>query len=335
MFGTGLNSTDLINNILGRVSEEALLRYYLNISEIPCLTNCPYRKDEHPSFGIYYTSGGNIGSKDFASGESIGDAFKILAKTWNTTLNTALIKIWADLEDGKISTYKPVQDKLIQRHNRISKSLNQSYLEVTVRDWMPHDVAYWGSFGISIDWLQLAEVYPISYIHTKNLLGQKRIIPAEKYAYVYIERKEGIITKKVYQPFSEHYKWRGNINKSVVSLWTKIPLTGDRVCICSSLKDALCLWANTAIPSIALQGEAYPISDTAKQNLISRYKKVYVCFDNDIWGIQDAKKFAEETGFTNIVLPQFEGGKDISDLYKSLNNKEIFKDTLLKLFEEQ
>lgn len=335
MFGLGSNSTDLINNILGRVSEETLLRYYLNISEIPCLISCPYRKDDHPSFGIYYTASGNIGSRDFASGESIGDAFEILAKTWDTTLNTALVKIWADLIDGRVDTSKPIQDKQTQQHHRVAKMSNQSYLEVTVRDWMPHDVEYWQSFGISIDWLQLAEVYPISYVHIKNILGQKRIIPAEKYAYVYIERKDGIITKKIYQPFSERFKWRGNINKSVVSLWTKIPPTGDKVCICSSLKDALCLWANTKIPSIALQGEAYPISETAKQNLLSRYNKVYVCFDNDKPGILDAEKFTKETGFINIVLPRFEGGKDISDLYKSLNNKDLFRDILLKLFEEQ
>ena len=33
-------------------------------------------------------------------------------------------------------------------------------------------------------------------------------------------------------------------------------------------------------------------------------------------GLQDAVKLCEATGFTNVVLPPFQDGKDISDLYK-------------------
>ena len=33
------------------------------------------------------------------------------------------------------------------------------------------------------------------------------------------------------------------------------------------MKDALCLWANTGIPAIAIQGEGYGISDTAVNEL--------------------------------------------------------------------
>ncbi len=332
MFGIGLPSENLIDSILGRVSEETLLKHYLGINTIPCLTNCPYRKDVHPSFGIYYTCGGSLNSKDFATGENVGGAFQILAKTWNTTINTALIKIWSDLIEGSIDSSTPIQQKSALKEYRSKSAQKQSYLEVTVREWLPHDVEYWNSYGISTAWLNLADVFPISYIHKKNIFGQKYIVAAEKYAYVYIERKEGIITKKIYQPFSEKHKWTNNMDKSVISLWSKIPETGDIVCICSSLKDALCLWANTGIPAIALQGEAYPMSNTAIMTLKDRYKHVYVCFDNDKWGLQDAVKFTKETGFTNIVLPPFDGGKDISDLYKSLTDKEDFKKIMSKLF---
>jgi hypothetical protein len=48
-------------------------------------------------------------------------------------------------------------------------------------------------------------------------------------------------------------------------------------------------------------------------------------YDNDIAGIGYAKDAAKETGFTNVLLPQFDGGKDVSDLYKSLDNKEDFQ----------
>ena len=127
------------------------------------------------------------------------------------------------------------------------------------------------------------------------------------------------------------YKWSNSHDGSVISLWTKIPQEGEQICICSSLKDALCLWANTGIPSIAVQGEGYSISSTARDELMKRFKKVFILFDNDKPGLQDGQKLSDKTGFINKVLPQFEGGKDISDLYKSVGKEEFLR-IINKLF---
>ena len=152
------------------------------------------------------------------------------------------------------------------------------------------------------------------------------VVVADKYAYAYVEHKEGKVTLKIYQPFNKSgYKWSNKHDNSVVSLWTKVPEYGEQICICSSLKDALCLWANTGIPSLAIQGEGYRMSDTAISELKRRYKQVFICLDNDEPGLKDAQKLAEETGFTNVVLPPFKGGKDISDLYKSKGKDEFIK----------
>ena len=148
-----------------------------------------------------------------------------------------------------------------------------------------------------------------------------------------MEHKEGKVTLKIYQPFNKDgYKWSNKHDTSVISLWTKVPEYGEQICICSSLKDALCLWANTGIPALAVQGEGYKMSNTAISELKKRYKKIFILFDNDKAGLIDGEKLALSTGFTNIVLPEFEGGKDISDLYHSLQNKEKFKETMIGLF---
>ena len=139
--------------------------------------------------------------------------------------------------------------------------------------------------------------------------------------------------RKIYQPFNKNgYKWSNRHDRSVISLWTKVPKEGDKICICSSLKDALCLWANTGIPSLAIQGEGYGMSDTAINELKRRFNKIYICLDNDEAGLKDGVHLANKTGFINVVIPQFKGGKDISDLYKVLGNKEQFKQTILSLF---
>jgi hypothetical protein len=210
-----------------------------------------------------------------------------------------------------------------------------SKLEVKVRPWRSYDYEYWNSYGIEPKWLKYAEVYPISHkIITKKELSagensaptQRRyIFPADKYAYCFVERKEGNLSLKVYQPFNTTgFKWCSKMDSSVISLWTKIPEYGDRVVICSSLKDALCLSCQLHIPAIAPQGEGYNLSETAVNELKRRYKKVFICFDKDAPGIKDAKSLSEKTGFPFIV-PDLGTEKDISDYFKSLKNKEDFK----------
>lgn len=90
------------------------------------------------------------------------------------------------------------------------------------------------------------------------------------------------------------------------------------------MKDALCISCQLHIPAIALQGEGYNLSETAANELKRRYKKVFICFDNDKPGIKDAKSLSKKTGFPFIV-PDLGTEKDFSDYYKSLENKEDFK----------
>ena len=114
------------------------------------------------------------------------------------------------------------------------------------------------------------------------------------------------------------------MDSSVISLWTKVPEYGDRIVICSSLKDSLVLSCQLHIPAICPQGEGYSISKTAASELRRRFKKVFICFDTDKAGREDAEKLAKETGFINVV-PDLGNEKDLSDFYKSLTDKQQFK----------
>ena len=73
------------------------------------------------------------------------------------------------------------------------------------------------------------------------------------------------------------------------------------------------------------------MSETAINELKRRFNKVYILLDNDTAGLKDGVSLAEATGFINLILPQFEGGKDVSDLYKA-KGKEAFLQIILPLF---
>lgn len=315
---------------LGNLSEADIAAYYFDIKSIPCLISSPLRQDKKPSFALYSPNGNEVNYIDFSNRDS-GRIWTLLTKVWNCSYSEARRKVFNDLGNKSLGTSIGV-GSYSGRGIKINTYLD---LQCRVREWRKHDLEYWESYGISLKWLKYANVYPISHkIVVKDNISYA--FGADKYAYAYVEFKEGKTTLKIYQPFNtKGYKWSNRHDRSVISLWTKVPKTGDRVCICASLKDALCLWANTGIPSLAIQGEGYGISNTAINELKTRFKKVYICLDNDKAGIKDAIKLSKDTGFINIVLPQFEGGKDISDYYKVLNNKEQFKLTILKLFDNE
>lgn len=322
-----------LNDILSKVTEGDILAFYLGITKIPALINSPLRNDNKPSFGIYSTNGVKIQYTDFSTKES-GGLFDLLKKMWNCDFEDVLDRINNDLCKF-VSTDININKSAKIPTCKIYKQNSSNQLRVKVRDWEAYDIEYWKSYGISLQWLKYAEVYPISHkIIIKE--GKRFVFKADKYAYAYVEHKENNVTLKIYQPFNKAgYKWNNKHDKSVLSLWTKVPEYGNRICICASLKDALCLSANTGIPAISTQGEGYGISDTAISELRRRYKEIYILFDNDEAGLKDGLSLSESTGFTNIILPKIEelgNPKDISDLYKALQNPDRFKKIILDLF---
>lgn len=319
-FGVTVDSVSL-NDIKSRVTETDILSFYLNIKELPCVINSPFREDNRPSFGIYFNNKSKrVYYKDYATNDS-GGLFDLLGKLWNCNYKKVLENINKDINNidkgnVKLNTGHTITIRSNDEHH------SSSDLQCKIREWKDYDIEYWSSYGISLKWLKYADVYPISHkIIIKD--GHKYVFKADKLAYAYVERKEGKVTLKIYQPFNKvGYKWSNKHDKSVISLWTKVPEYGDKICICSSLKDALCLWANTGIPSISVQGEAYNMSNTAISELKRRYKQIFICLDNDEPGLKDAQKLAKETGFTNVVLPKFDNeGKDISDAFKLLGKQ--------------
>jgi hypothetical protein len=312
---------------------QILTTVFPEITSIPCKISSPFRSDSNPSFSIYLDNNKHIKFKDFGDSDSHGGLLDLLCRKWKCPCSQVFSKI-IEVMANKESSDVPIKPKQIKTFTR--KELDTlTKVQVAVRPWKDYDYQYWASYGIEKAWLKHAEIYPISHkIITKKDeetgISNKYIFAADKYAYVFVERKEGNLQLKVYQPYNKKFKWCSKMDASVIGLWTKIPEYGDRVVICSSLKDALCLSCQLHIPTLCLQGEGYDISDTAISELKRRYKKVFISFDTDGPGIQDSKKLSERTGFINVI-PDLGKEKDYSDYYKSLEDKEEFKQ-LEKLF---
>lgn len=289
--------------LFNRFSEvEVLSSVFPDIKVLPCLMNSPFRRDDNPSFSIYLTNDNKVRYKDFGDG-STGSLLDLLCRYWNCTFSQVMDKISHLLKSGGVR----IRQKQIRTFTR-GEAEFLTELQVAVRPWKDYDYRYWEAYGITRKWLEYAEIYPISHkIITKHMKpgdkGETYTLPAPKYSYCYCEHKEDKLSMKIYSPFSERYKWCSKMDASVVSLWARVPEYGDKLVIASSVKDALTLSSNLHIPAIAPQGEGYNLSDTAIKELKRRYKRIYISFDGDEPGVENAAKLSAETGFDVIPCP--------------------------------
>lgn len=296
-----------LDDILKKVSEVDILNHYLGISTLPILINSPFRQDKNPSVSIFLNRNNSIIFKDFGTHKSY-NLWSFLEDYWCCSYEEVLNRLNKDLNN-----IKNISGTLKVTHHKqyIHKS---SKLEVTIREWRDYDLQYWESYGISLDWLKFGRVYPISHIFINN-----NRFPAEKHAYVYVEKKDGNITMKVYQPFSDRMKWLSKHDNSVWDLWDRLPQRGNKLIITSSRKDALCIWANTGIPAISLQGEGYIPKEHVVQQLKERFEVIYVLYDNDFNSdINNGRNFGKvlsgKFNLRQIEIPTKWRCKDTSDL---------------------
>lgn len=316
--------------------EYKALAYYLGVHHIPCKISSPFRKDSNPSLHITSSGAGHIRWMDFGTGE-YGNLKLLLAKIWHSSKKQVEEKLVKDAPQILAHEQNVEVIHTVSPKGTISFG-SEVTLEVRVRDWKPWDLEYWEGYGISKEWLEFGDIYPISHIFITKSSGTV-IVPAEKYAYAFVEFKDKKPTFKIYQPFSKQYKWRNTHDRSVWDLWSKLPEKGDLLIITSSRKDALCIWANTGIPAVSLQGEGYIPKAHVVNKLLLRFKRVCALYDNDFrsevnYGHEFGKKLAQTFGLEQLEIPTVYRSKDPSDLYHN-HGREKFIQVMKDLVNKQ
>ena len=326
------------SEILKYFSELEIFQHYID-DEVMLgkLILSPLRRENKASFGFFVGEGNEICFNDFKLGK--GDFIQFLRLRDGLTYFEALSKVANDfnLQDDYICKIYPKSSDnspkvRIIKDDMLSKFTGY-YLGKKAREWQSHDVLFWRQFGIGKETLEFFNVQPISFI----FIGDK-CFPADKYAYCFIEMKDGIETYKIYQPFSENYKWINNHNNSVFQGWTQLPETGKTLIITKSLKDVMCLYEVAKLPSVAMQSENVLPKRHVFDQLQSRFTDIELLYDNDYnaeqnWGRIFADKFAKEFGLVDSFIPDKYEAKDFSDLVKNYGKEKaediLFHETLM------
>jgi hypothetical protein len=314
-------------NVLRFIDFRDIYRHYLGEKLVYNRAfSSPFRQDKNPSFVVNQKTGY---FRDFATGDS-GDYFAFVMKLYNLNFYDALKQIVHDLHiakhfvimDRSVQPSKKLKVENISNRGTFQGDFN---LKVKTRKFQAHDLEFWNSYGISLKYLQLGNIHAI----THYFINGKQYV-AERYAYVYVEMKDGIETYKVYQPKSNMMKWINGNNYSVWELWRLMPETYDELIITSSRKDALSIIENCKIPATSFQAESINPKAHVVEDILNRFKHVYLLYDNDYEnpdnpGQMLAEKRIDQFGFTNLVIPEMYESKDFSDLVFNLGRAEASK----------
>jgi DNA primase len=262
--------------------------------------------------------------KDFSSGKS-GNGAALVSEMYNITYGQAIQKIISDytayLEDGHIESAPIGNDGIVAKPR-------YKVTSATIRPWNTADANFWVQFGINSRLLDAHNIKPLQkYTMTRMLNDTEEVITIERHGiYGYYDNEDNLC--KIYQP--------GQTSKKFIKVKDYVQasdqLTGSNcLIICSSLKDVLALKAMKfkGIDAIAPDSENSIISKEYMTDLMTRYKKVFTLFDDDIAGIKAMYKYKEMYGISYLHLQM---SKDLSDSIRDygINNVQVVLHHMLK-----
>lgn len=262
----------------------------------------PFREEKNPSFCFYLSKNGseNIYWKDFGTGER-GNWVDFLKKIANVDTFKEAIAYYEQ--------YAEIPNKKTFYAPRFRPSKNE--IQVKRRPFSKEDIEFWAKYGISQKTLIDYKVSPILY-YTFNGVVEKRMDKDElRYCYKIFNHF------KIYRPYAKKIdKWRSNTNIFDIQGFEQLVFDDDVLIVTKALKDVMCL-RELGYDAIAPQSESTLIPTNIIQHLQSKYKKIYILYDNDRPGIEGSKRLAGTiANAKEIRIPASTGAKDISDLIK-------------------
>lgn len=321
------NKKDITKELLLKeIDDYSIFKFYIGDFEIRKPILSPLRKEKNPSFALFIGKNNEICFNDFNLGG--GDVIKFVQMRFGLSFYDALSQIVMDFNlAGQFninSIKKTTTIKIPIKYDKeefIKENKLKYHLGKRSRKWKLVDWKYWGLYGVTYPTLQKFRCKPIDYIFCNEM-----IIKADKYAYSFSEFKDKKETFKLYQPYSDSYKWLNNHNHSVWQGWSQLPETGDILIITKSLKDVMSIYENTGIPAISLQAENVKPKSQIIKELKKRFRTIYVLYDNDFdkptnWGREWAIELARTYGLIQIEISEDYKSKDFSDLYVNHGKK--------------
>lgn len=315
--------------LLSKNNEETYMSYYLGIPVKKGLFKSPLRNDSHVTCSFFRGKSGNLYFKDFASGECL--TFEgVVMKKFNCNYREALKIIAKDfgLSKGKVSK-SPVK---VQPKFEGDK---QTFIQVQIKEFEPHELKWWNSFGITKDILKKYNIYSCRTVFLNGSIFAQASQHCPIYGY-YFGKKEGIEQWKIYMP-KNRLRFIGNTSQKIIQGYHQLPKSGKLLIVTKSQKDC-CLFARFDIPAIAPQSETTFLPEKLLEELKDRFDRIVVIFDTDLAGIRAMNKLRRKyPELFYYFIPRKYEAKDPTDFYRKFGlekTKELLISNIKKLKNE-
>lgn len=323
MYGTPKELT--IATILGKVSQWDLWRYYLPGAKIGGSFKSPLRKDESPSASLFIASSGDILLKDFRLGTF--NIWTFLQTRYHLTFHEVLMAINNDFNlhlVAKPTFTNPTMEIFgIVTNEKLETNNEVTNIQIKKRNWNEVDCKYWGQYGLDLDYLTEKKVIPLDnfWVNGKLIYWYSAVNPAYSYEF-------GKGKRKIYMPLSKKFRFLTNAGEYIIQGIDDIPQSSNTLIITKAYKDVLLL-DNLGYHAIAPQSESTGIPVNLTLDLLTRFRKIYLLYDNDETGRKYSNKICGLHPLIPIFVP--EPTKDITDyrkIYGSNATQELIKTML-------
>ena len=301
--------------ILNTISEEDLFRRYCtNFVEVDTPFCSELREDSNPSCRIT-DLGSGLRYKDFGSANPATDIWGYVQLKYNLSFIDVIERVANDC-DVQNDSYSHSMNQSMPIVDSIQHKIKpKTVILIKRRDWLLVDKQYWADkYEIGKALLEFYGVVPIVFYWVgKENNRNPQMLTADLLSYCYnYYWHNGILLRKIYQPYSKTAKWISNVDNTIVQGIDNIPKTADILIISSSLKDVMC-WRLLGYAAIAPNSESTWIPQIVWEKLLNRYKHIVIFFDNDISGLASITKYSEAYHTLHTHIPLEYREKNVSD----------------------
>ena len=309
--------------LLEKYPEETYLEHYLGIPVKKGLFKSPLRKDNNPTCSFYKDKAGRICFKDFR-GDFYGDFTEVVKRKYNVSYKDALRIIANDF--GIISTpdFPKHKSSIKSYTNKTFNYEGGAEIAVKVRDYTEEELDYWKSYGIGLPTLKKYFVFPCEIVILNGEIYAHSNSNEFIFGYFYPSTSEKQYWR-IYFPKRRHInRFISNWNKNMIQGMHMIPKSGEFLVITKSMKDVM-LCYELGIPAIAPNSENLFITDSQWDDLIIRFKHIFLLYDTDLAGVQNSIKIKKaHPRIEVLMIPKKYKAKDLTDLYKKIGTERMF-----------
>ncbi len=303
-------------------SEETYMEHYLGIPVKKGLFKSPLRRDNTPTCSFYRDSCGRLIFKDFR-GDFYGNFIEVVKYKYGVSYPKALAIIANDFGIKQNPELK-VNKSCIKEYsnNKLEKS-EESIIKVKIKDFTEEELDWWRSYGITLNTLKKFFVFSCEIVFLNDQIYSYSSSTSFNFGYFYPSKDSNKQYWRIYYPQNRKYRFISNWNKTMIQGIHMMPKSGEFLVITKSMKDVM-LCYELGIPAIAPNSENLFITDSQWDNIVIKFKHIFLLYDTDLAGVANSKRIKKKFPKIQVLLiPRKYKAKDITDLYKKLGTEKM------------